>query len=270
MSTTALPLPLSTRSTGSFTRTFRLFVSEARYEFLRLLRTRTFSLSVIGFPVMFYTLFGLVLNHGEHIGSVSVARYMLAGYAVFGAVGAALFGVGVSLASDFAAGWMELKRAGPMPPIAYLMAKCITAIAFGLIIVTALTAIGVAFGHVSISLADYARILALTVAGTIPFAAFGLVMALLVPFNAAPGVTNLVYLPMSFLGGLWMPVAMLPKFLQKLAPVLPTFHVGQLMLRALGYPASGSAFGHAMYLIGFTLLMLGIAAILFQRRENNA
>ena len=270
MSTTALPLPVSASSTGSFTRNLRLFVSETRFEFLRLFRTRTFSLSVIGFPIMFYTLFGLLMNHGEHIGGLSVARYLLGGYAVFGAVGAALFGVGVSLAADFAAGWLELKRASPMPPVAYLLAKCTTAVAFGVIIVSILTLMGISFGHLSISVPDYARILGLTVVAAVPFACMGLVMALLVPANAAPGITNLIYLPMSFLGGLWLPVEALPTFLQKLAPALPTYQAAQLMLHTLGFPAKGTSVGHALYLAGFTLLMLGIAAALFHRRENNA
>ena len=59
---------------------------------------------------------------------------MLAGYAVFGMVGTALFGVGVGLASELAAGWLDLKRASPMPPAAYLLAKCSSAIAFGIIL----------------------------------------------------------------------------------------------------------------------------------------
>lgn len=270
MSTTALPLPVATRSSNWLARGLRLFASETRFEFLRLFRTRTFSLSVIGFPLMFYTLFGLLLNRGQHIGGISVARYLLGGYAVFGAVGAALFGVGVSLAADFAAGWLELKRASPLPPVAYLLAKCTTAIAFGVIIVTLLAGMGIQFGHLSLSLADFGRILALTVAGAVPFASLGLVVAMLVPANAAPGITNLLYLPMSFLGGLWLPVSALPTVLQKFAPVLPTFHVGQLMLHTLGYPASGTSLGHAIYLAAFTLLMLGGAAALFHARENNA
>src|ERR1700712_4792733 len=126
MSTATLPLP-SAQSTG-FARAVRIFFSEARYEFVRLVRTRTFSLSVIGFPVMFYCLFGLMLNRGASVNGQSFAKYLLASYAVFGLVGAALFGIGVGLAGDLSAGWLELKRASPMPPLAYLLAKCSTAI----------------------------------------------------------------------------------------------------------------------------------------------
>lgn len=112
--------------------------------------------------------------------------------------------------------------------------------------------------------------LGLTVAGAVPFACMGLLMALLVPLNSAPGVTNLVYLPMSFLGGLWMPVSGLPHVLQKTAPLLPTYHVGQLMLRTLGYPTSGTAASHWSYLLGFTMVVLGLASLAFRRREENA
>ena len=62
MSTTAFPLPSA--PANGLMRNLRIFAREARFEFVRLLRTRTFSLSVIGFPVMFYTLFGLLMNRG--------------------------------------------------------------------------------------------------------------------------------------------------------------------------------------------------------------
>src|ERR1700733_2358388 len=69
-----------------------IYWKETKYEFLKLLRTQSFSLSVIGFPVMFYVLFGVANRHASE-GSVHIAKLMLGGYACFGMVGAALFGV---------------------------------------------------------------------------------------------------------------------------------------------------------------------------------
>jgi ABC-2 type transport system permease protein len=268
MSATALTLPAA--RSNSFARTLRIFLTEARYEFVRLLRTRAFSLAVIGFPVIFYVFFGLIMNRGEHIGSVSVAKYMLAGYAVFGMAGAALFGIGGGLASELSTGWLELKRASPMPPLAYLAAKCCSAAAFGLIIVSLLTVLGITIAHVSITLSEYARMMTLTLVGTIPFACLGMVIALLVPFNATPGVINMIYLPMSFCGGLWLPIMMLPHVLQKFALLLPTYHLSQLVLACFGYASAGSARSHWFGLLGFTLVMLGVAAIAYRRLEQNS
>ncbi len=247
----------------------RVYGKEIKYEFLKLLRRRSFSLSTIGFPVMFYLLFGIA-NRRDSIGHFMVAKYLLGGYACFGLVGAALFGIGVGLAFERTAGWLDLKRASPMPPLAYLVAKCTAAIAFGVIIVAILICISIGLGGVTLSLRELMMMLAFTMGGVVPFAAMGLLLALVIPANATPGVVNLIYLPMSFLSGLWMPIEVLPHWLQRMAPALPTYHLAQAMLGIFGYAQPGSMLAHWAALAGFTLLMLGISWMVFQRAERNA
>jgi ABC-2 type transport system permease protein len=266
MSTATLQLP----RINTFGRSLPIFLRETRYEFIRLLRTRSFSFSIVGFPVVFYLFFGIIMNRGQQIGAISVAKYVLASYAVFGMVGAALFGIGVGLAGDLAAGWLDLKRASPMPPLAYVLAKCFSACFFGTLIVTLLTLMAITLGHVSLSFVDYFRMIALTTVGVIPFVCMGLALALLVPFSSAPGIVNMIYLPMSFCGGLWVPLMFLPHFMQKIAVLMPTYHLGQLMLGAFGYASTGTTLSHFYGLLGFTLLMLGIAGAALRRLEQNS
>jgi ABC-2 type transport system permease protein len=253
----------------NFAHTLGIFRKETKYEFLKLMRTKSFSLSTIGFPVMFYVLFGIA-NRNAFAGNVHIAKYMLGGYACFGLIGAALFGIGVGLASELAAGWLELKRASPMPASAYLFAKCASAIAFGIIIVAILTAVATTFGGVSLSAIELIEMLGMTIVGSISFASMGLLLALLVPANAATGIVNLIYLPMSFLSGLWMPLRFMPHWLQRVAPALPTYHLSQLMLSIFGYQDSMSRATHWNALTGFTLLMLGTSWLIFHRKERNA
>jgi ABC-2 type transport system permease protein len=263
------PATPATRSAGVYASIFR---KETKYEFLKLLRTKSFSLATIGFPVMFYVLFG-VAGRTANEGSFQVAKAMLGGYACFGLIGAALFGIGVGMASEINAGWLEVKRASPMPPMAYLVAKCATAIAFGLIIVSILIAIGVAFGGVRITAAEIAQMLSLSMAGSVVFASMGLLLAQLVPAAAAPGIVNLIYLPMSFVSGLWVPLRFLPHWVQQIAPVMPTYHLAQLMLRIYGpgyYVADTAAHTHWFGLAGFTCLMLGSAWAVFNRIQQQA
>jgi ABC-2 type transport system permease protein len=80
---------------------------------------------------------------------------------------------------------------------------------------------------------------------------------------------NLVYLPLSFCSGLWIPIFLLPKFLQTVARALPPFHISQLALRAVGMSReTGSIAGHLQALAGFTLFFLGIAVVLYRRDEG--
>jgi ABC-2 type transport system permease protein len=63
---------------------------------------------------------------------------------------------------------------------------------------------------------------------------------------------------------------MLPRFLQKFAPFLPPYHLGQLALGVVGVPLTHSAISHWQALAGFTLICLGIARIGFQRSEDKS
>jgi len=269
ITSTAIAVAASPRSSAAqICNTYRL---ETKYEFFALARTRSFSLATIGFPLMFYLLFG-VANRHSYDGSVHVAKYMLGGYACFGLIGAALFGIGVGLSSELAAGWLEVKRASPMPVASYLLAKCAAAVAFGIIIVSLLTVAGVTLGGVVLTPIELVKMLGMTMAGSVCFASMGLLLALLVPANASAGIVNLIYLPMSFLSGLWIPIKFLPRWLQHFAPALPTYHLSQLMLSIFGYqiPGGMSLAAHWNFLIGFTLLMLGTSWLVFYRREQNA
>ncbi len=267
MAATTLSLPYRNQTTAAHTAL--LYAREIRYEFLRNLRNKGFSLAVIGFPAMFYLLFG-VSNRGQtlHAGE-SVAKYLLAGYAGFGTVGAALFGIGVGLAFERTSGWLDLKRSSPMPPLAYLVARCVMAVLFSLIIVSLLCALGVAAAGVHLTIIEFGRLLATALFGSLPFAAMGLMLAMLLPPNSAPGIVNMIYLPMSYASGLWMPVSMLPRMVQHIAPWLPTFHLAQLMLHAVSYGSVGDRIiPHILALAGFTCLFLGVAWIAFARAEE--
>lgn len=242
-------------------RRVRSLLIETQYELARLLRTRAYSLSIIGFPVMFYLLFGTA-HRGQ-----PVALYLVAGYTCMGVVSACLFGIGATLALERSQGWLDLKRASPMPRYVYLGAKVVTCAAFGLIIASVLMALGTALGGITISGVQAAALAGVVLAGSIPFASMGFLIALLVPPNAAGAIINLIYLPLSFASGFWMPLRDLPHWLQVAAPALPTYHLAQIALAIFGLAPAGGMMLHWAVLGGFTLLMLAAAWITFLRRE---
>lgn len=239
-------------------RPWKAYALEAGYEGLRLLRTPSFALPALGFPVLFYLLFGVLLAGGR--GGADAARYMMVGYGVFGAIGPALFGFGAGLAIDRERGLLTLKRALPLPPGALLGARTASALAFALVIALMLLAAGTLLGGVRLSAAEAALLVAVQVLGTLPFCALGLLIGSLVRGQGAPGVVNLVYLPMSLLSGLWMPLAMLPEVVQQLAVVWPAYHLGQLALHVVGMDAGDSVALHLAVLAGTTALCFGLAA----------
>jgi ABC-2 type transport system permease protein len=259
---------LNTQIERSTRHTATIYLKEAKYEFLKNLRLRVYSLSVISFPVMFYVLFGLVLMAKETIAGVGVPTYLVATYGTFGVMGASLFGTASGLASDRGLGWLQVKRASPMPPFAYFAAKAILSMIFSAIVVAALLVLGISFGGVRMPLTQMAELIGTLVAGSLPFSAMGLALGYFVGPNSAPSAINLIYLPLSFCSGLWVPYMFLPKFMREIALALPPYHLAQLALGVVGAGRHESAAIHWEVLLAFTLICLGVARIGFQRDQG--
>jgi ABC-2 type transport system permease protein len=267
MSSTAAVLS-NLRIERSPSHTATIYLKEAKYEFLKNLRLRMYTASVLSFPLMFYVLFGLVLNAKEAIGGTGVPTYLIATYGTFGVMGASLFGTAAGLASDRGLGWLQVKRASPMPPFAYFAAKVVVSMSFSAIVVLLLIALGVAFGGVRFPLGEMSRLVGTLVVGSIPFSAMGLAVGYFAGPNSAPPTINLIYLPMSFCSGLWVPFMFLPKIVRQIALVLPPYHLSQLALGIVGAGKHEAAATHWEVLFAFTLICLGVARIGFQRDQE--
>ena len=192
---TAAAILSDTQIERSPSHTVTIYLKEAKYEFLKNLRLRMYTASVISFPLMFYVLFGLVLNAKDAIAGMGVPIYMIATYGTFGVMGASLFGTAAGLASDRGLGWLQVKRASPMPPFAYFAAKVILSMVFSAIVVLLLLALGISFGGVRMPLTEMARLLGTLVAGSLPFSAMGLAIGYFVGPNSAPPPSTLFICP---------------------------------------------------------------------------
>lgn len=245
----------------------KLYLLEIKYELLKALRMPQYSLPTLLFPVVFYVFFGVVFG-SRSVGKVKMAEYLIATYGTFGVIGAALFGFGVGVAIERGQGWLEAKRTTPMPIRAYFIAKMAMAMVFSTIIVLLLFAVGTMYGGVSLSLSTSIQLLAVLVAGSITFCAFGLALGFLVGPNSAAPVVNLLYLPMAFLSGLWVPIAALPPKLQELALWLPPYHLSQLALRVLGASRGESLVLHIGAMVLGTLFFCTIAYVGYRRDEG--
>lgn len=267
MATTTLPAAFATPH-RSPARTLALYAKEAKYELLKNLRIPVYAISTVVLPLMFYVLFGIVLGRSTAAANDN-AMYTLATMGCFGVMAAALFGFGVSLAMERGQGWLQVKRASPMPVSAYFFAKLFAALMFSVVIMLLLTTVGVLFGGVHMSVGTAARLIGIVVAGSIPFSAMGLAIGYFAKPNSAPAVVNLIYLPMSFFSGLWIPLFMLPHGFRVFANFLPAYHLAQLALNSLGMGMHPTpALGHVEALAAFTVICLGLAAWGYRRDEG--
>lgn len=248
--------------------TLRIHMLEIKYELLKAIRMPAYALPTICFPLVFYVFFGLVFGRQQGVG-VDMATYLIATYGCFGVIGASLFGFGVSVAIERGQGWMEVKRTTPMPVSAYFTAKLAMSMTFSSIIVLGLFALGIGFGHVQMTLATAITLFTVLVLGSVTFSALGLAIGYIAGPNSAAPIVNLIYLPMAFLSGLWIPIWMLPRTLQQFAFVLPPFHLSQIALRIIGGGRlTVPLYVHVVAMVVATALFLAIAYAAWRRDEG--
>jgi len=236
-------------------RALPVYLLEAKYEFLRVLRNPSFAIPSLMFPPLFYLLFGLLLNRG----SLNAAHYLFATYSVFGVMAPSLFGFGVGVAIERERGWLALKRVAPMPPGAYLLAKMAMAALFALIIYLVLAAMAYFLGDVRLATGQWLLLGIIAVLGVLPFCALGLLIGSRVNASAAPALVNLIDLPMAFLSGLWMPLSQLPPFIGQLAPLWPSYHLAQLALGVVGHGDGSATVPHLAIALTFTAVCFAVA-----------
>ncbi len=253
----------STTTQRSSYSTLSVYVTEARLEFLRMLRMPTFALPALIFPGMFYSLFGILMGSGK----AEVSAYLLTTYCIFGVMGPGLFGFGVSVAMEKDRGWLKWRRAVPALPGAYFVSKMMMALIFAFIIFIELALLASTLGGVHLEVSQWLQLLVISLLSSLPFCAMGLVIGILVNGQAAPAVVNFTYLPMAFLSGLWLPINMLPKFLGKLAPIWPSYHASQIALKVIGADLGAPLWQHITYLIVFTLVMIWLAVTFWSRMK---
>jgi ABC-2 type transport system permease protein len=139
---------------------------------------------------------------------------------------------------------------------------------FGALVVASLFLLGAAAGGVELPAATWAALGGVLIAGALPFCAFGLGLGCLAGPNSAPALVNLIYLPMGFLSGLWIPVDFLPAVMKKIALTLPAYHYGQLALKTIDADLGQPAWVHLTYLAVFTAVSLALARWGYRRDEG--
>ncbi len=223
---------------------------ELEAELLKACRTPAFVLPTLALPLAFYWLFGIQLAPP---GSGN-AGHLLATFGVFASLGPALFGFGAGIAHERDQGVLALKQLAPVSPFVTLGARLGATLVFTALVLVGLYATAAWAGGVALSRGDWSLLLAVHLLGAIPFCLLGLNVGLRLGGSAAMGVTNLLFMALAVLGGLWFPLQFFPQWLQAVASALPSHHLAQLALMAAGRLDPSGAGLHVLAALAFTAL----------------
>lgn len=173
------------------------------------------------FLVLFVAIFG---NDTTRIGGhkINTSTYYLPAILTLAMVNATFVNltIWVTIARD--RGQLKRLRATPVPPVAVVAGRALSALAVAGIMTVLVCGVGaIVYG---VSLPDNAlpgALLSLVVM-VLSFAALGFAAAALVPSeNAAPPIANAIVLPLEFISGIFVPADQIPRWMSDVAGVFP-------------------------------------------------
>lgn len=237
------------------------WMNEAGAEVLKALRAPEFVLPTLLMPVAFFSLFAVVLP-----GSNQNAAYLLATFGVFAVMGPAIFGFGVAVANERERGWLDIKRASPASGSLYIVSKLFATVFFASLALAMIYVVAVFVAGVALPAQTWLGLYGVHLCGAVPFALIGLALGFAMNANGAIAVSNVVFLALSALGGLWIPVMVFPKVMQTFASWLPSFHLAEVAL-ALSVGGDRPLGRHVLIVVVMTVVLASVALFAWRRQR---
>jgi ABC-2 type transport system permease protein len=236
--------------------------ANARIQLDELAHIPAFTVPSLGLPVVSYVIFGLPQVHGARAAAAGV----FAGFAAFAMLGIVMFQFGVGIAADRASPWERFVRTLPATAAERFLARLLVAFVFGIASLIPLTVCALLVSPLRLDSMTWIRLLVALLGGAVPLGLLGIMLGYAVHERGALPLTNLIYLPLAYAGGLFSAgPGELPRFARAVSPWLPTRQWSDVVVDyGLGGRVPVSAIAG---LAGFAALF-GLAAVLAYRRDE--
>ena len=235
-------------------------VLHARVATLTLARHPSFVVPTLAFPALFFLFFASPA-------SGAAATYALCSFAAFAALGVAFFQFGVGIAVERVSPWELYLRTLPVSAASRVVARLLSAALFAAAAATIVVLVALLTTDAALTASGWVELVLVLGAGIVPFALLGIALGYWATPRGALPLANIVYLGLSYGGGLWIRPGRLPAPVEAIAPFLPTRHLASLLLGVVG----GTPWrpGDWAALAGFSGLF-GAAAVVGYRRDREA
>lgn len=238
----------------------KLLLQHIQLKLKQSFRQPYYLVSTLVFPSVFFLFFAL-----PNIKTSHGANLMLASFSAYAFIGVVFFQFGIDTSHEKASQWAIFLKTLPIKLRTLFLAKSFSAILLALLSTFLLSAVVYATTPLDVSIIQYFRLISVLLVASLPFCLMGLTIGYFIPSNSVLPITNLLYILLSFVGGLWMPPNALPESVKRVSEYLPTRFYGEMVWAQV----TDLEF-HNKYLIGLILyfVLFLITAFLGYRKKT--
>ncbi|WP_093081133.1 ABC transporter permease [Pseudonocardia oroxyli] len=232
-----------------------------RYLLLEQIRVPIGLVSTAAFPALSLLFFVVPFDYGAADETAAVV-----GLSVFAVMSSFLFTFGVGVADDRERSWDPYLRTLPVAAWPRIAGRILSGATFALVAIIPVIVVGALFTQATATVPRLVLgIVALVVAG-LPFLLGGLAIGYSLPVKAALPVTQLIFFPVAFAGGLLLPPQLFPGWLEAVSLVTPARGARELVVWAVQDTAPDTL--ALVVLAGWTVLTAALAVWAYRRDEG--
>jgi ABC-2 type transport system permease protein len=244
----------------------RYLLLEARRQ-LRNSRSLVFTFAV---PVAMLLIFGSAYGASGAVDPATKLPWLIETTVQMGGYGAMMAGLSqaFTIVTERSLGWNRQLRLTPLTGTGYLVSKVLAALAVAALSIAAVTAVSILALHAVLSpLGWLAADFGLWI-GIIPFALIAILIGQFAKPEFAQPLFMATFLGLSILGGLWVPLSVMPGWMTNVAQVVPSYWLNRLgQMGALG---SGDILPPAMVLLGWAVVLTALITWRYRRDAARA
>ncbi|MFC3749339.1 ABC transporter permease [Paenibacillus sp. GCM10012306] len=241
----------------------RSLTMQCKAEMLRIVRNPYYVFWSLFMPIMFYFIFTRVVNTSDS--DPTWAAHYLMSMAAFSVMGSAIMTLGIRLVQERSQGWTTFIRITPLPGYVYFLGKMFGQTMMHLFSIICIFAAGYLINGVSLSMEQWLLSGLWLLVGSLPFLAMGTLVGSMKRVDTASGVSNAVYMALAITGGMWMPLEVLPRLMQKIGVWLPSYNYGNGAWQIV--QGSHPEWSNILILLGYLAVFMILSVYIRKKQE---
>ncbi|OII28489.1 hypothetical protein BIV03_06305 [Curtobacterium sp. MCBA15_016] len=222
----------------------------------------TFAVPVI-MLLVFGSAFGSQTDPTTHLQYLTVTTLQMASY---GAMMAAL-SQAFAIVNERSIGWNRQLRVTPLSGWGFMVSKVIAAMAFSAVSIVITVLVATVVLHAALDPLHWFAAGFGIWCGVIPFALIAILIGQFAKPSFAQPLFMVVFMGLAILGGLWVPLSVMPGWMGSVAHLLPSYWLNRIGQMGAGATGSSGMTEPAMVLAGWAIVL---AAVIVWRYRRDA
>lgn len=237
------------------------------WETVRTIRNRQFIIFSLAMPIIFYIVLTNSLGSNMNMHNVSAKVYFLISMTCFSVVTSSLFGMSGRISFERNKGWLRLIKTTPLSNFVYIGSKILSQLIVSASSTILLFLVAGFVKEVPMNAGEWIISGICITIGSIPFISLGILLGVVIREEAIYVIVNIVNMVLTIVGGMWLPLQMMPKIIQNISSWLPTKHYA-----ALAWDISAWEPIHTtdiLDLFGFSIVFIVATILVLRKQEIN-